>query len=95
MEKCLVTTLKAVVNNNNLPFYDGFVFNLHSSETGDLNPMNVKNQDLYIKILEGDGYLYTKDGVNLGREVTTKLGIRYQSPTRDIAKILVKSKYDI
>lgn len=94
MEKCLVTTLKAVVNNNNLPFYDGFVFNLHSSETGDLNPLNL-NQDLYIKILEGDGSLYTKDGVNLGREVTTKLGIRYQSPTRDIAKILIKSKYDI
>lgn len=94
MEKCLVTTLKAVVNNNNLPFYDGFVFNLHSSETGDLTPMNT-NQDLYIKILEGDGSLYKIDGVNLGREVTTKLGIRYQSPTGDIGKILVKSKYDI
>ena len=94
MEKCLVTTLKAVVNNNNLPFYDGFVFSVGSANSGDFNQLNRDNKNLSIKILEGDGSFYSKANENLGREIGN-INFRYQSPTGDTAKILVKSKYDI
>lgn len=94
MEKCLVTTLKAVVNNNNLPFYGGFVFSIDSANSGDLNLLNRGNKNLSIKILEGDGSFYSLANENLGREIGN-INFRYQSPTGDTAKILVKSKYDI
>lgn len=94
MEKCLVTTLKAVVNNNNLPFYGGFVFSIDSANSGDFNRLNRDNKNLSIKILEGDGSFYSSANENLGREIGN-INFRYQSPTGDTAKILVKSKYDI